>query len=191
MTLTHEYDTDTARLTSGLVVLPGKGSDLQDLNSTHQNSKLMTDPDRDDAGEVTVSFRPAELSAPAGQETVFELAVEGADSGISAYESAVHIDEGARIDRLELTGDPAVPVADVVDGESAAVVAAAMGPESDHGPAEEAVIAEVVVTGETAGASVGLSVEDDTEVAPIGDGSERYTVSNCGAAMLTVTDGDN
>jgi hypothetical protein len=151
----------------------------------------MTDPDGDDeTGEVTVSLRPAEQSAPVDEETTFEVVVSGADSGVAAYETAVHLDGDARMASLELTGDPAVPVADIVDDDTAAAIAAAMGPESDHDAADEVVIAEVTVTGETAGASVDLFVEDGTEVAPIGDGSERYTVDECGSATLVIEDGE-
>ncbi|ERH09733.1 MAG: hypothetical protein J07HX64_01494 [halophilic archaeon J07HX64] len=146
----------------------------------------MTDTD-DDPGEVTVSLRPAEQSVPPGEETTLAVTVEAADSGISAYESAVHLDGGGRITRVELTGDPVVPVTELDD--TMAVMAAAMGPDSDHDPDEEIVVAEITVTGDD-GASLALTVDDETEVAPLGDGTERYTVGDCAGATLTVGEDD-
>lgn len=152
----------------------------------------MPEPDADDAGAVTVSLVPAEQSVVAGEQVTLELTVEGADRGVGAFESAVHADDGVTVRHLELTGDPAVPVTDTVDDETAALMAAAMGPESDHTPADEVVLAAVTVCAETPGSTVEIAVEEDTEVAPITDGTEHYTVTGCEGATLTVEpDPDN
>ncbi len=146
----------------------------------------MTDTD-DDPGEVTVSLQPAEQSVPAGEETTLALTVEGADSGISAYESAVTLEGAGRVSRVELTGDPVVPVTERDD--TSAVMAAAMGPDSDHDPGEKITVAEVTVTGDD-GAALVLTVDDETEVAPLDDTTERYTVRDCAGATLAVGDAD-
>ncbi len=143
--------------------------------------------DTDDPGAVTVSLRPAEQSVPAGEETTLALTVEGADSGISAYESAVTLEGAGRVTGVELTGDPVVPVTERED--TSATMAAAMGPDSDHDPAEEITVAEVTVTGDD-GASLVLTVDDGTEVAPLDDTTERYTVDDCAGATLAVGEDD-
>jgi hypothetical protein len=147
----------------------------------------MTDTDGAGADEVTVRPRPAERSVPAGEKTTVELVVEGADRGVSAFESGVSVGAGAHVESVELTGDPAVPVVDIGDDGTSASVAAAMGPESDHVAAKTIVVAAVTVSGETPGTSVEFSVDEDTEVAPISDGIEQYTVGDCGTATLSVT----
>ncbi len=150
----------------------------------------MSDADGDGREAVTVSFRPAERSVPAGEQATFELAVDGAERGISAYESAVYVGDGARVVRASLTGDPAVPVVDLVEDGTAAVLAAAMGPESGHDGAGETVVAALTVRGETTGRSVELAIDDETEVAPVGGGPDRYTVGQCGTATLRVVEPD-
>lgn len=150
----------------------------------------MTDGDGDESGGVAVSLRPTERSVAPGEEARFELVVEGAERGISAYESAVHVDDGARITYAELTGDPAVPVADIIQDDSVAVVAAAMGPDSDHTAAEIIPIAEVTLCGETPGSAVELAIEHGTEVAPVDDDIDRYPVTQCGTGTLRIVDGD-
>jgi len=148
----------------------------------------MTEPE--DAGDgstgVRVSLRPAEGSAPPGVETAVEVVVEAAADGVSAFESAVHLDGPGRLNSVDLTGSPAVPVTDLRRDDTSAVVAAAMGPAAGHEAAAEIVVAELTLVGEAPG-EVTLSVDTDTRVAPVG-GTERYTVEECGHATLTVTD---
>jgi hypothetical protein len=141
----------------------------------------------DDLGAVTVSLRPAEQSVPAGEEATLAVTVEGADSGISAYESAVTLEGAGRVTDVELTGDPVVPVTERED--TSATMAAAMGPDSDHDPDEQITVAEVTVTGED-GAALVLTVDNGTEVAPLDDTTERYTVRDCAGATLAVGEVD-
>ena len=151
----------------------------------------MTTPDDDTTsedrpGSVRVTVQTAADSVVPGEQTTAYVLVEGADAGVSAYETSLHTG-GGRIEDATATGDPAVPVVDVRDDNTTAAVAAAMGPDSGHGPAETVTIATVTVT-VTAAAdeSLDLSVDDHTEVAPMGDSSDRYTVDDCGGVTLAI-----
>ncbi len=151
----------------------------------------MTPPDddttsEDGPGSVRVTVQTAADSVVPGEQTTAYVLVEGAEEGISAYETSVDAD-GGRVDDATVTGDPAVPVVDVRNDSTTAAVAAAMGPDSDHGPAETVTVATVTVTvTAAAGESLTLSVDDRTEVAPVGDSSDRYTVEDCGSVTLAV-----
>jgi hypothetical protein len=138
----------------------------------------------DGPGSVRVTVQAvADAVAPNRRATV-DLVVKGANMGISAFETSVHTD-GGRIEDVTPAGDPAVPVVELRDGDTTAAVAAAMGPESDHTPAETIVIATATVTA-TAADSLAVSVDAHTEVAPIGDNGERYTVDDCGGVTLAI-----
>lgn len=145
--------------------------------------------DEDGAGDgsIAVTLRPAAGSAPPGVETTVAVVVEAAADGIAAFESVVHLDGPGRVHSLELAGNPAVPVTDIRNSGTSAVMAAAMGPAAGHEADAEIVVAELTLVGEGPG-EITLSVDTDTQVGPVGGGTERYTVEEYGRATIQVTE---
>lgn len=145
------------------------------------------------AQEVDISLQPQETDVGASENTTISVVVEGAESGVGAYNMEIGTTNSAvTITNATLTEEPAIPNTQIAEGGSAVILTAAMGlPENAHQPAEEITIAELTVTGQTVGESTELFFGPGPEIGPIDTSSGGYTVSGLSNTSVTVVEEDS
>jgi hypothetical protein len=103
-----------------------------------------------DRPEVDVSLTPAEQTAGVGEEATYEVVVEGATEGISAYAMTIDVANSsvAGVDGFEHANDPMFDDTQVSNGT--VEVNAAMGNNAIE-PSNETVLGTLTVSGESTG----------------------------------------
>lgn len=142
------------------------------------------------AQEVDISLQPQETDVGAGENTTISVVVEGAESGVGAYNLEIGTSNSAvTITNATLTEDPAIPNTQIAEDGSAVILTAAMGlPENAHQAADEITIAEVTIQGQNVGESTDLYVAPAPEIGPIDTSSGGYNISGLSNTTVTVVE---
>lgn len=157
-------DTDDTQFAEDSVTIPVEESDTSS-----------------DGGETTVRLSPTSGETAVGAETTFSVVVDRTTNGVGAIDATVSVDSGARIDEVEVAGDPGTSNVTVFDDGERASVEAALMDTADDG---EVTVANVTVTGvEPGDATIDVAVD------ALGDeAGNSYTVTATPAARLAVVE---
>jgi hypothetical protein len=155
---------------------------VTDVDDTLYGVGAVTGGSLEVVNEIDVSLAPAEQTTDAGTTTTYDVVVEGATSGVGAYELTVALSDSsvATFDSFEHASEPLFDNTEVTDSELN--ISAAMGNNTIAG-AETITLGTVTVAGEAEGQAA-LSVADGVAVTDVSD--QRYGVGATAGGSLTV-----
>ncbi len=145
--------------------------------------------------EVDVGLAPADQTTGVGEEATYEVVVEGATEGISAYAMTIDVADSsvAGVGGFQHAHDPTFDDTQVSEGS--VEVNAAMG-DNTIGASNETVLGTLTVSGESAGAtaiavnqsSVDIALDDDSvtpyEVGAVTGGSLEVSQQTAGVELV-------
>jgi len=136
--------------------------------------------------EVDVGLAPADQTAGVGDEATYEVVVEGATEGISAYAVTSDVADSsvAGVEGFQHTHDPMFDDTQVSEGS--VEVNAAMG-DNTIGASTETVLGTVTVSGESTGATAIEVNQSSVDIALDDDGVTPYGVGAVTGGSLEVS----
>lgn len=163
------------------------GIDLTDEGDNYYNVTGATDGTLTvDWPEVDVALTPADQTVGVGGETAYDIVVEGATDGISAYQGTIALDNTsvATVESYEHNYDPMFDDTEVSDDRLN--LSAAMGDEPITG-ADEIVLGTVTLSGQTTGTTA-FTFGDNLEVALDDEEVTSYSLDKVTDGSLDVVE---